>query len=112
MIRAIEAVYRGEGFFSPPVAAAMMASLAGPPVAAAGPDAACLTARERDVITLIAAGHSNKTIAQRRGIALATVKTLRERLMRKLDLHSVAALTHFAMEQGLCEPPLARVAAR
>jgi len=112
LVRAIEAVHRGEGFFSPPVAAAMLASLGGPPVAAARPDAACLTTREQDVLALIAAGQSSKAIAARLGVTLSTVKTLRERLMRKLDLHTVAALTHFAMAQGLCDPARPRPRAR
>lgn len=112
MIRAIEAVHRGEAFFSPPVAAAMLASLNGPAMAHAPPDATRLTTRERDVIALIAAGLSSKDITERLGITLATVKTLRERLMRKLDLHSVAELTHFAMAQGLCDPIRVRVRGR
>ncbi|MBI5799483.1 MAG: response regulator transcription factor [Verrucomicrobia bacterium] len=101
LVRAIEAVHRGGGFFSPSVAAAMLKSLGGPTVAPAQPDLAWLTARERDVLALIATGASSKSIGGRLGVALSTVKTLRERLMRKLDLHTVAAVTHFAVAQGL-----------
>ena len=108
LIRAIEAVHRGEGFFSPPVAAAMLASMGGTSVAHGQPSATRLTARERDVIALIAAGVGNKDIAERLGVAVSTVKTHRERLMRKLDLHTIAGLTHFAVAQGLFFPPGAK----
>ncbi|MEQ2008387.1 MAG: response regulator transcription factor [Limisphaerales bacterium] len=108
LIRAIEAVHRGEGFFSPPVAAAMLESMGGPPMAYGQPGASRLTAREREVIALIAAGAGNKAIAERLGVAMSTVKTHRERLMRKLDLHTVAELTHFAMAQGLFVHPGAK----
>lgn len=108
LVRAIEAVHRGEGFFSPPVAAAMLESMGGPPVATGQPCAAWLTDRERDVLALIAVGASSKRIAERLGVALSTVKTLRERLMRRLDLHTIAALTHFAMAQGLFVPTAAK----
>lgn len=108
LIRAIEAVHRGEGFFSPPVAAAMLESMSGPRAVSGQPSAACLTAREREVIALIAAGAGNKDIAKRLGVAISTVKTLRERLMRKLDLHSIAGLTHFAVAQGLFVPPFVK----
>lgn len=108
LIRAIEAVHRGEGFFSPPVAAAMLESMGGPPAPSGLPSAGCLTAREREVIALIAAGAGNKDIAERLAVALSTVKTLRERLMRKLDLHTIAGLTNFAVAQGLFIPHGAR----
>lgn len=105
LVRAIEAVHRGEVFFSPPVAAAMLKSLGGLPVTAVPQAAARLTARERDVIALIATGASSKDIAEQLGVKMSTVKTLRERLMRKLDLHSIAALTQFAMTRDFPAPP-------
>lgn len=101
LVRAIESVHRGEGFFSPSVAAAMLKSLGGAASTPPQPARAPLTARERDVLQLIAAGATTKNISVRLGVALSTVKTLRERLMRKLDLHSVAAITRYAVAQGL-----------
>lgn len=103
LVRAIESVHRGEGFFSPSVAAAMLKSLSNATRAPAQTDRARLTARERDVLRLIAAGATSKGISEQLGVALSTVKTLRERLMRKLDLHSVAALTRYAVAQGLAQ---------
>ncbi len=105
LIRAIEAVHRGEGFFSPPVAAAMLESMGGPPVAYGRTTASRLTVREREVIALIATGAGNKEIVKWLGVAMSTVKTHRERLMRKLDLHTIAGLTNFAVSQGLLSLP-------
>lgn len=100
LVRAIEAVHRGEVFFSPLVAAAMLDSLGGPDGAPARPDASLLTAREREVLELVATGASSKTIAAQLGLTYSSVRTYRERLMRKLNLHSIAAVTQFAIAEG------------
>jgi FixJ family two-component response regulator len=56
----------------------------------------CLKPREREVFHLVAAGMPNKRIAARLGLCLQTVKLHRGRLMRKLQLHSVADLVRLA----------------
>jgi DNA-binding NarL/FixJ family response regulator len=60
-----------------------------------------LTTREREVLVLIAQGRSNKEIASHLGIGVRTIETHRERIMRRLDIHSVAGLTKFAIANGL-----------
>jgi DNA-binding NarL/FixJ family response regulator len=60
-----------------------------------------LTAREKEVLKLIAEGYRNKGIADLLCISVKTVEKHRANLMKKLDLHSVSALTTFAMEKGL-----------
>ena len=60
-----------------------------------------LTGREREVLSLIAEGKSNKEIANQLGIGVRTIETHRERIMRRLDIHSVAGLTKFAISNGL-----------
>ena len=60
-----------------------------------------LTSREREVLILIAEGQSNKEIASRLGIGVRTIETHRERIMRRLDIHSVAGLTKFAIANGM-----------
>ncbi len=100
LVRAIESVHRGEAFFSPLVAATMLDSLSGPDGVPARPDASLLTARERAVLALVASGASSKSIAARLELTYSSVKTYRERLMRKLNLRGVAALTQFAVAQG------------
>jgi two-component system, NarL family, nitrate/nitrite response regulator NarL len=60
-----------------------------------------LTPRETEVLKLIAAGHINKEIADQLSLSVRTIETYRERLMRKLDIHTAAGLTRYAIAQGL-----------
>jgi two-component system response regulator NreC len=60
-----------------------------------------LTQREREILKLIAEGYRNKEIADYLCISVKTVEKHRANLMDKLDLHSVSALTTYAMEKGL-----------
>lgn len=99
LVRAINAVFAGDAFFSPEVAhAALNKFVRG---AANENVESALTSREREVLVQIAEGLSNKEIAGRLGVGVRTVETHRERIMRKLDIHSVAGLTKFAISHGL-----------
>jgi DNA-binding NarL/FixJ family response regulator len=60
-----------------------------------------LTSRERQVLTGIAEGHTNKEIAGRLGLSPRTVESYRESLIRKLGIPSVAGLTKFALDAKL-----------
>jgi len=60
-----------------------------------------LTQREREILKLIAEGYRNKEIAGDLCISVKTVEKHRANLMEKLDLHSIQALTTFAIEKGL-----------
>ena len=60
-----------------------------------------LTAREQEVLQLIAEGYKNKEIAEFLFISVKTVDTHRTNIMKKLDLHSASALTAFAIQKGL-----------
>jgi two-component system nitrate/nitrite response regulator NarL len=99
LLRAIESVYAGEPFFSPEIAKAALHQL----VSSGGKKDpfAQLTSREREVLVLIAEGQSNKEIANKLGIGVRTIETHRERIMRRLDIHSVAGLTKFAIANGM-----------
>jgi len=99
LMRAIESVHQGEAFFSPPVAQIALNQYVSEtdktdPLAK-------LSEREREVVALIAEGKSNKEIAVHLGIGVRTIETHRERIMRKLDIHSVAGLTKFAIAKGI-----------
>jgi len=99
LARAIETVNAGEAFFSAPVAQIALNQYltdtdATKPLAK-------LSERESEVVGLIAEGKSNKEIAMHLGIGVRTIETHRERIMRKLDIHSVAGLTKFAIANGL-----------
>lgn len=62
-----------------------------------------LTAREREVLKLLAEGNSNKEAARILGISRKTVEAHRANLMRKLKLRSVAGLVHFAIRNKIVE---------
>ncbi len=103
LIKAIEVVHAGETFFSPDVArVALNQFVRGP---GEGPQPGQLSNREREVLVAIAEGLSNKEIACRLGVGVRTVETHRERIMRKLNIHSVAGLTKFAIAKGLIPMP-------
>lgn len=60
--------------------------------------------REREVLQMLSDGKTSSEIANRLHIAAATVEVHRRNIMRKLDLHSVADLTRYAILQGLTPP--------
>lgn len=98
LIQAIDVVASGETFFSPDVARMVLNQY----VDNAGQTPLDkLTDREREVLVLIAGGRSNKEIADQLNLGVRTVETHRERVMRKLAIHSVAGLTKFAIAHGL-----------
>jgi DNA-binding NarL/FixJ family response regulator len=63
-----------------------------------------LTAREREIVQLIAEGRSSKEVADALGITVKTAETHRANLMRKLELHSVSELVHYAIRNQIVEP--------
>jgi DNA-binding CsgD family transcriptional regulator len=65
-----------------------------------------LTAREREVLILVAEGLANKEVAVRLGISIKTVEKHREHLMNKLDIHNTAGLTRYAIGAGIVEQEL------
>lgn len=99
LLKAIQSIHAGETFFSPDVARlALNQFVRGP---GEGPHTGQVSAREREVLIAIAEGLSNKEIACRLGVGVRTVETHRERIMRKLNIHSIAGLTKFAIAKNL-----------
>jgi two-component system, NarL family, nitrate/nitrite response regulator NarL len=99
VLRAIESVHASEPFFSEDIARAALNEF----VSSGGKKEpfSQLTGREREVLVLIAEGQSNKEIATKLGIGVRTIETHRERIMRRLGIHSVAGLTKYAIANGL-----------
>jgi DNA-binding NarL/FixJ family response regulator len=60
-----------------------------------------LTPRQREILQLIAEGHTNRAIAGLLGISIKTVDSHRTQLMETLDIHDVASLVRFALRVGL-----------
>ena len=63
--------------------------------------ASVLSAREREVLQLIAEGWSTKQIASHLYVSIKTIETHRRQIMKKLDLHTIADLTKYAIREGL-----------
>ena len=99
VLRAIESVYAGEPHFSEDIKRDALNQF----VIGGGkkPPFAQLTSREREVLVHIADGQSNKEIADKLDIGVRTIETHRERIMRRLNIHSVAGLTKYAIANGL-----------
>jgi DNA-binding NarL/FixJ family response regulator len=63
-----------------------------------------LTAREREIVQLIVDGQSSKEAASSLGISVKTIETHRVNIMRKLEIHSVIELAHYAIRNQIVEP--------
>lgn len=99
LLRAIHTVQGGKTYLCPDVAATVAnALMEGSPGQHAAPR---ITARERQVLQLIAEGHTSARIGERLHVAASTVEVHRRNIMRKLDLHSVAELTKYAIRNGI-----------
>jgi DNA-binding NarL/FixJ family response regulator len=106
LLRAIRVIARGEALLSPSVTRRLIADFTSrrkrpEPTAA---QLEWLTAREREVMTLVASGMSNDEIAEELVISRATAKTHVSRTMRKLRAHDRAQLVVFAYASGLAHP--------
>ena len=102
---ALAMVAEGRRFLSPEIErAALLDLLDGPDHRAVVEPLEQLTPREREVLQLIAEGHTNRSIAERLGLSIKTVDGHRTRVMNKLDLHEATALTRFAIRHGLVSP--------
>jgi DNA-binding NarL/FixJ family response regulator len=103
---AIAAVMAGRAYYSPAIQRELTELVRARPAGQPShPTIEILTEREREVLRLIAQGLSSKEIAARLRISTRTVESHRARLMRKLEVHSVALLTQLAIRQGLVEAP-------
>ncbi len=98
--RGLAAIALGGTYFGPAIASVLRKAAANPG-SGAPPD--LLTGREREVLQLVAEGHSTKAVAARLGISAKTADNHRTNLMRKLDIHDVASLTRHALEHGHVE---------
>lgn len=103
LVAAIRAVARGESFLYPPVAKLVLEAYLKDPEGASADPFAELTDREREILVHVAQGRSTREIAELLHISPNTVDVHRARLMQKLDLHSVAEITSFAVRRGLLD---------
>lgn len=101
---AIRAVHAGHSCFSPRITGYLVNRVA---TGGCQPRPERLTEREEQVLRMIAGGQTNRDVAAELFLSVRTVETYRERLMKKLDLHSIADLTRYAVARGLVDTSLA-----
>lgn len=102
LLLAVRAASRGEVYLSPAISALVVDEfLALPADSEARGGFGRLTPREREVLQLIAEGHTNAGMARMMNISVRTVEKHRARVMSKLGVHDVAGLTRMAIKHGL-----------
>lgn len=99
MLSAIRSVFDGQGYISPAVSQAVLEDYR----KQAKSPLDLLTARERDVLQLVAEGNTNKQVAAKLNLSIYTAEGYRARVMEKLNLHSTGELVRFAMRAGLID---------
>jgi DNA-binding NarL/FixJ family response regulator len=100
---AVRAVARGETYLSPGVSKQVVDDYVGRTGGAADPLEA-LTPRQREILQLVAEGHTSKEIAERLQLSFKTVEAHRAQIMERLGLQDVTGLVRFAVRVGLVVP--------
>src|SRR5216684_8960207 len=103
LVAAVEALQHHRTFFTTKVAQMVLEGFLHPGAEAEHPAKHVLTPREREVIQLLAEGKTSKEVAVALNLSVKTAETHRTNLMRKLDLHSVADLTRYAVRNGIVQ---------
>jgi two-component system response regulator NreC len=101
LVSAIRVVSQGNVFLYPTLAKLLVKDFLHRSESDADHTAEILTPREREVLTLIAEGHTNREIAEALSISPKTVDRHRENIMRKLNLHNRVELVKYAIQKGL-----------
>jgi len=99
LVNAIEQVLRGEVYLSTGVSDIVVQAYLGKTSSAPS-----LTARERQVLQLVAEGNTTKRVATILGVSVKTAESHRMRIMQKLDIHETAGLVRYAIRRGLIQP--------
>jgi DNA-binding NarL/FixJ family response regulator len=95
LVSAIRAVFNGGKYFSPEITSILADTVARPASTEE------ITPREKEVLELVATGHSTKQIADKLGISIRTVETHRINMLKKLEVNNSAELIRKAFELGL-----------
>jgi two-component system response regulator NreC len=101
LVRAVREAAAGRRYLSPPLSERAIEAYMQKAQSAVLDSYETLTAREREVLHLVAEGHTNAQIADRLFISRRTVETHRANLMRKLDLRTQTDLISYALRRGL-----------
>jgi DNA-binding NarL/FixJ family response regulator len=99
--RAIRRVMQNRTYLSPGIMDIVVKDYVMPPAYSASPDSFNLTLREKEVLQLVAEGHSTAQIANSLHVSVKTIESHRQRLMEKLNTKGIAGLTKYAIREGL-----------
>jgi DNA-binding NarL/FixJ family response regulator len=103
LVTAVEAVQHNQTFFTSQVAQMVLEGYLSRDDEKEKYYRDCLTPREREVVQLVAEGKTSKEVAVTLNLSVKTAETHRTNVMRKLDLHSVADLTLYAVRNGIVQ---------
>jgi len=103
LIIAVESVYKFRPFFTSKIGTMVLGGYLKGATQADGSPCNGLTAREREILQLLAEGKSNKEVAAVQAISVKTAETHRAKLMRKLGLHSTSDLVHYAVRNRVID---------
>jgi DNA-binding NarL/FixJ family response regulator len=101
LTRAIKNVISNKIYLSPGITDVVVKDYLGKSTKASHSAFSDLTNREREVLQLLAEGRSTKQIAESLHVSVKTIETHRRQIMEKLDIHSIAELTKYALREGL-----------
>lgn len=101
LVKAIRAAVTNQTYLSPGIAGIVVEGYTRQLPEADDSMLSSLTAREREVLQLIAEGKTVNDIARALSLSVKTIETHRQRIMKKLDIHTVAELTKYAVREGL-----------
>jgi DNA-binding NarL/FixJ family response regulator len=101
LIRAIRRVMQNRTYLSPGIMDIVVKDYVTPPAYSTSPDSFHLTLREKEVLQLVAEGHSTAQIANSLHVSVKTIESHRQRLMEKLNTKGIAGLTKYAIREGL-----------
>ena len=101
LVMSLEAVASGQQYLSPKVTDVVIKEYLHSTGKNEGTVFKMLSAREREVLQLLAEGKSTKQIAAALNVSVKTVETHRQQVMEKLDIHSIAELTKYAIQEGI-----------
>jgi two-component system response regulator NreC len=101
LVNAIRGVVANKKYLSPDIAGVVIEESLNHSPKTGSSSSSTLTMREREVLQLIVEGNTVKQIAERLYLSIKTIHTHRNQIMQKLNMHSIAELTKFAIREGL-----------
>jgi len=101
MVVAIKVALKGQTYLSPAIAHVVVRNSIEYWSASAEPMGRGISSREREILQLVAEGRSSKEMAESLYVSVKTIETHRKQIMNKLNLHSIAELTKYAVREGV-----------